>query len=42
MPEEDDPDGEMFLRDLWEEGETEVVLDLVKSGCEIRPGRPPL
>ncbi len=38
---EDDPHGETFLRDLWEEGETEMVLDLVKSGCEIRPGRPP-
>jgi hypothetical protein len=23
---EDDPDAEMSLRDLWEEGETEMVL----------------
>jgi hypothetical protein len=38
---EDDPHGETLLRDLWEEREREVVLDLVKSGCEIRPGRPP-
>jgi hypothetical protein len=31
----------MFLRDLWEERETEMVLDMVKSGCEVRAGRPP-
>lgn len=35
---EDDPDGAIFLRDLWEEGEREVVLDLVKSGCESGQG----
>ena len=29
------------MRDLWEEGETEMVLDLGKSGCEVRLGRLP-
>jgi hypothetical protein len=27
--------------DLWEEGEMEIVLDVVKSGCEVRARRPP-
>ena len=36
----DDPDGEMFLWDLWEEGDAEMVLDVVQSGCEVRAGRP--
>jgi hypothetical protein len=27
---EDDPNGETFLRDLWEE--TEMMLDVVESG----------
>jgi hypothetical protein len=34
-----DPHGEMFLRGIWEEGETEMVLDTVKSRCEVRLGR---
>ncbi len=37
---EDDPDGEALLRGLWEEGETNLVLEALKSGCEIRTGRP--
>ena len=37
-----DPEGEMFLRDLWEdEGERDTVLDALKADCEVRPGRPP-
>jgi hypothetical protein len=35
---EHDPDGEMFLHDLWEE--TEMVLDVIKSGCEVKLRRP--
>jgi hypothetical protein len=30
-----------FPEDLWEEGEMEIVLDMVKSECEVRAGRPP-
>ena len=38
---EDDPDGEMVFRDLWEEeGERETVLKILKSECEVRAGRP--
>ncbi len=38
---EDDPDGEEFLRSIWEEGDDrEFVLEMLKSGCEVRPGRP--
>jgi hypothetical protein len=38
---EDDPDGEHFLRDIWEEGdERDLVLEALKSGVEVRPGRP--
>ncbi len=37
---EDDPDREALLRGLWEDGETDVVLEALKSGCEIRAGRP--
>ena len=32
---------ENFPGDLWEEGEMEIVLDMVKSECEVRAGRPP-
>ena len=32
--------GSYFLRDLWEEGEMVIVLDMVKSECEVRAGRP--
>ncbi len=38
---EDDPDGEGLLRELWEEGEKDMVLDMLKAGCEVLPGRPP-
>jgi hypothetical protein len=38
---EDEPDGEMFLRDLWEdEGERETVLMVLQADCEVLPGRP--
>ena len=32
---------ENFPGDLWEEGEMEIMLDVVKSGCEVRARRPP-
>jgi hypothetical protein len=39
---EDDPDGEMLLRGIWEEGDDrEFILETLKSGCEVRAGRPP-
>jgi hypothetical protein len=39
---EDDPDGEYFLRDIWEEGDDrDFVLEALKSGVEVYPGRPP-
>ena len=39
---ENDPDGEGFFRDIWEEGDDrDFVLEALKSGVEIRPGRPP-
>lgn len=37
---EDDPDGEEFLRLLWEEGERGEVAEIVKGGCEVREGKP--
>ncbi len=37
---QDDPDGEALLRDLWEDGETEMVLEILKAECEVLPGRP--
>ena len=37
---EDDPDGEYFI---WDKGDDrDFVLEAVKSGVEIREGRPPL
>jgi hypothetical protein len=40
---EDDPDDEYFLRDIWEEGDDRgFVLEALKSGVEVRSGRPPL
>jgi hypothetical protein len=40
---EDDPDGEYFLRDIWEEGDDrDFVLEALKCGVESREGRPPL
>ena len=29
---------ENFPGDLWEEGEMEIMLDVVKSECEVRRG----
>ncbi len=39
---EDDPDGEAFLRGIWEEGDDrDFVLEALKSGVEVRSGCPP-
>jgi hypothetical protein len=39
---EDDPDEELLLRDLWEdETQRDVLIDSLKAGCEVRAGRPP-
>ena len=39
---ENDPDGEGFFRDIWEEGDDrDFVLEALKSGVEVRPGGPP-
>ena len=36
-----DPHEEDFLRGLWEEGDDrDFVLEALKSGVEVRPGRP--
>ena len=37
---EDDREREHFLRDLWEEGEGELVLDILKEECEVMARRP--
>jgi hypothetical protein len=38
---EDDPDEEHFLRSVWEDGDDrEFVLETLKSGVDVRPGRP--
>ena len=37
---EDDKEGELFLRDVWEEGEGELVLEMLKEECEVMAGRP--
>ena len=38
---EDDPEGEVLLRDLCEEGdERDFVLRTLKGGVEVRTGRP--
>jgi hypothetical protein len=38
---EDDSEGEMLLRDLWDdEAEKETVLDILKAECEVLTGRP--
>jgi hypothetical protein len=37
---EDDKEEELFLRDLWEEGEGELVLEILKEECEVVAGRP--
>jgi hypothetical protein len=40
---EDDPGGEDFFRDIWEEGDDrDFVLEALKSRVEVRPGRPPV
>jgi len=39
---EDDPDEEQIFRDLWEDAtQREVVIESLKSDCEVRTGRPP-
>jgi hypothetical protein len=37
---EDDKEEELFLRDLWEEGEGKLVLEILKEECEVVAGRP--
>jgi hypothetical protein len=38
---QDDPDGELLFRDLWEdETQREVVIESLKADCEVRAGRP--
>ena len=37
---DDDKEGELFLRDVWEEGEGELVLEILKEECEVVVGRP--
>jgi hypothetical protein len=37
---EDDPEGEMLLRGEWEEGERDLVLEVLQAECEVRVGRP--
>ena len=36
-----DPEGEEILRGKWEEGEREMVLDVLKAECEVKIGKPP-
>ncbi len=39
---EDDSDGEYFLWNIWEEGGgRDLHLEALRSGVEVRPGRPP-
>jgi hypothetical protein len=39
---EDNPEEEQILRDLWEdETQREIVIESLKTDCEVRPGRPP-
>lgn len=38
---EDDPEGEDLLRGEWEEGEKDLVLEVLQAECEVRVGRPP-
>jgi hypothetical protein len=37
---EDDPEGEALLRGEWEEGDREMVLEVLKAEVEVRTGRP--
>lgn len=38
---EDDPEGEDLLRGEWEEGDRDLVMEVLQAGCEVRTGRPP-
>ena len=39
---EDYPEDETIFRALWEyDAEKEALLELLKTECEVRPGRPP-
>jgi hypothetical protein len=39
---EDHPEEEQIFRDLWEdETQREIVIESLKTDCEVRPGRPP-
>ncbi len=35
---EDDPEDEDLLRGEWEEGDREMVLEILKAECEVRLG----
>lgn len=37
---EDDPEGEGLLRSEWEEGDKDMVLDILKAECDVKVGRP--
>jgi len=37
---EDDQEGEDLLRGEWEEGDWEMVLEILKAECDVRVGRP--
>jgi len=37
---EDDQDGEDLLRGEWEEGHEEMMLEILKAECDVRPSRP--
>jgi len=38
---EDDAEGELLFRDLWEdEGERETVLEILEAECEVLAGKP--
>jgi len=37
---EDDQEAEDLLRGEWEEGDKEMVLEMLKAECDVRVGRP--
>jgi hypothetical protein len=37
---EDDTEGEDLLRSEWEEGDKDMVLEILKAECDVRVGRP--
>jgi hypothetical protein len=38
---EDYPEDEALFRDLWEdESEKDAVLEILKTECDVRPGKP--